>query len=72
MKISKLFIFYKRVEQNVQLHLETKLKPSYAFYNYIHIQNFEANEQVYLFLKRKMGFIMKPPSTVDINLAHKC
>ena len=39
MKISKFYYFYKRVDQKVELHLEKKpLKPSYAFYNYIHNQ----------------------------------
>ena len=41
------YLFYKILEQKVQLHLETNLKTSYAFYSYIHIQNFEANRQVY-------------------------
>ena len=32
------------MEQNVELHLEIKLKSSYAFYNHILIQNFEVND----------------------------
>ena len=54
-KTSQLFIFTRGWSKKLSFISETKLKTSYAFYNYIHIQKFEANRQVYLLKKKNRG-----------------